>query len=429
MDTKLVTHRIENDICIIKILSSFVSPDIPELVKYLSPILNERTTRGLIINLGGNILVDSVFVGFLINTLKECQERKIKYGLCAVDSDFIGIFQNFQNVRSDQFLGIFETEEDALESFEERWNPSETSSNNVSPTQPRVVTNEIFYFVSPKTNWKFNRNQFIVLGCLLVGLFITILALSIYQHFSYQSLFTNLHQQEKKQRSVNQELQQNLKVFEQQHIVLKQQIDQKDFLLSLVQKDSSIDKEKEETLREKETEFLQTIADKQKELATKSTTLDELQSQFKQSLRRIRFLSNINEELEKQWQNRKKQIQETPTSIPPPTIPSVIIQPLRVIIDQFQMSPKEDSVSIQFNLKNISNEVQTGFILIHALQEEELGQEILFDTDKAMTFTIRRFRRFTQDFVQPQTHPYLAIALVVWDRSYQKLLEEHYPIE
>ena len=288
---------------------------------------------------------------------------------------------------------------------------------------------DTYYFVGPKTNWKFRPKKLIVLGGVFAGIGITIIGFSIYQHFSSQSLIASLEQQEQQQQSLNQELEHNLKTLEEEHIGLEQQIDQKEFLLSLAQKNVPSDSEEDVSLREKENELLQTIAEKKQEFDTKTTTLDERQGQFKEMLSKIRFLSQKREELAEQLQVRINQRKKPPSTPPPTTIPTLIIQPVSLTIDQFQMRSLEDTISLQFNLKNIGDEVQRGFIMIAALHEEELGQEIVFDADKTLKFTIRRFRTFTKEFVQSQPAPYLAIALVVWDRKHHKLLEAHYPIE
>ena len=429
MDTKLITHRIENNVCVIKIIRKFISPEISELVKYITPILEEKTIRGLLINLGGDILIDSVMVGFLITTLKDCQARKTKYALCEINPDFSGIFQNFKNVKSDQFLGIFETEADALKSFEEHGLSSKSSSRKAPSSKTRVVTKETFYFVGPKTNWKFSRDQLVALAIFSVGIFLAIIGITTYQHFFYQSLFAKLQQQIKEQSIKNQELERNSKELEQQHIVFEQQIDQKKFLLSLAQKVSPSDKQKDATLQEKEETFLKEILAKKKILEDQTAQIENLKSQSRQSLRKVRFLKKKAQDLEKQLEAQKEQLPERPTTVPPTTIPSRLVQPVGLMIDQFIMTAKDNSISIQFNLRNISDEVHSGYIMILALREEELDQTILLDPDTTETFTIRRFRSFSKDFVQTPTTPYIAISLIVWDRNHKKLLEQHYPVE
>ncbi len=332
MKTGLITHRIENNICVVKITRKFVSPEIPELVNYIKHLLQEKTIRGLLINLKGDILIDSVLIEFLITPLKECHTRQIKYALCEINTDFTQISQIFQNLKSDHylksdhFLGIFETEADALKSFEERNLASRQPADKSLVSKTRVVTKDTFYFVGPKISWQFSRKQLTAGGIFSVAIFVIIIATTIYQQFFYQSLFAQLRQQGEKQSIENQALvsfskemeQQHLtfeqqidqKEFllklsmEQQHLTFEQQIDQKEFLLKLSQETSPSDPKKDATLGEKKRKFLKEISGKKKTFEAKTALLDNLKSQHKKSLGEIRLLEKKATDLEKQLKEK-----------------------------------------------------------------------------------------------------------------------------
>ncbi|MBF0279880.1 MAG: STAS domain-containing protein [SAR324 cluster bacterium] len=429
MESRLFNHRFEDDVCIINFVRELVSPEISELVKSINPILEEKNTRGILFNLSGDILIDSVLVGFLITTLKECQNRGIKYALCEIDKDFIGIFKNLQNMKLSQFLGIFESESEAMKNFQELVHVSKPSRKNHPFLKNRVVTKETFYLVGPKTNWKFSRNQLTALGILFIGIFLTIIGITTYQHFFYQSLFAEIRQNDEELRIGNGELTRITKELEQQHIVLEQQIDQKKFLLSLAQKATPPNQPKDEALQKKEEAFQKQITEKKTILDTKTAAIDKLKNEYRQSLRRIRFLKQNTNDMEKLLEEQKKQIRQQSSVTPPTTIPFRHVEASSLTIEQFKMTSKANSFSIRFNLRNTSSEVRSGNIMILALREEDLDQMILFDSDQSMTFTIRRFRSFSQDFVQNPNSPYIAVALIVWNQNRKKVLEEHYLVE
>ena len=280
-----------------------------------------------------------------------------------------------------------------------------------------------FLFVGPKSSWKISRTRLVVLCAFASGLLALLIAISIFQFFSYHTLVAELRINYENQMTTNQQLRSNLKELEEEQLVLERQVDQKKFLLAVTKKpDSIIKKEDETALQTKEKELLQEITDLQNTLNARANRIVELEAQNKQSQSAI-------QELFQKIPLVKRQVLSQSTTTPFASIPSQTIPPLDLMIDQFRMTVKKKSIEVQFNIRNTGNKTQAGFVIVRALRQEELGEEIPFNRSQSMRFVIKRYRPFSKTFKQTSTNPYIALRLIVWDLNENRLLEEHYAVE
>lgn len=280
---------------------------------------------------------------------------------------------------------------------------------------------EMFYLVGPKFSWKFSRNLLKGGGIFAGVVFFSLIIGSIYQYFFYQSLFQEINEQQTQQTAQTQGLGQQIQELEQKHVTLEQQIDQKNFLLSMTKQPDLVKQQDGKIFRQQESEKLRQIADLKKERDRKTKQVALLQEEEKKADKKIEVLF---EQIAKLTRDLQKQ-----PSVSSSSIPSFQAKSFDLIIDQFRFTANNQALAVQFNLRNIGNTPRSGRIMVRALRDNEANQSIPFELEETVTFRIRRFRAFTRDFVQSRENPYTAIRMIAWDTKRNKVLEEHYPIQ
>jgi len=106
-----LTHRIENNICVISIEGHILHDRVETFKDYLDPWLHNETIDVVLINLDKVEIIDSSGIATIMATMKTLQERKAKLILCNLDSQC----QEILDVMGlNEVLIIFDTEENAL---------------------------------------------------------------------------------------------------------------------------------------------------------------------------------------------------------------------------------------------------------------------------------------------------------------------------
>ena len=279
-----------------------------------------------------------------------------------------------------------------------------------------------FLFVGPKRSWKINCIRLYVLGTFAIILFLLLFGISIFQLFFYRTVVAKLQNAYENQSSTNEQLSDVIKDIEEKHLVLERQVDQKKFLLAVTKKPDSFKKEDETVLPAKEKELLQEIMELQNTLNAREGQIADLEAQNIQS-------HNTVLQLFQKIPLVKKQVLSQSTSGFVASIPSQAIIPIEVMVDQFQMTVKRNSIQVQFNIRNTGKNTQAGYVIVRALREDEIGDQIPFKRRETMRFVIRRFRPFSKSFKQNSTNPYVALRVIVWDISEKRLLEEQFVVD
>ena len=279
-----------------------------------------------------------------------------------------------------------------------------------------------FLFVAPKRSWKISRLRLVLLVTFAILMFSLLVGISIFQFFSYRIVIAKMQNNYEQQIKTNEQLSSDLKQLEDEHLYLERQVDQKKFLLAVTEHPQAFEKEDKTDLEVKESELVLEIAELQNTLNARDARIANLKAQNLQSHTTVQALFQKIPDV-------KKQVLSQSTSIPVVSIPFQDLTPPEIIVDQFRMTVKSNSIQVQFNIRNTGEKTQSGFVIVRALRENEVGEEIPFKRSEAMRFVIRRFRPFSTSFEQKSTDPFVALRVIVWDSNEKRLLEDQYVVE
>ncbi len=279
-----------------------------------------------------------------------------------------------------------------------------------------------FLFVAPKRSWKISRLRLVLLVTFAFLMFSLLVGISIFQFFSYRIVIAKMQNNYEQQIKTNEQLSSDLKQLEDEHLYLERQVDQKKFLLAVTEHPQAFEKEDKTDLEVKESELVLEIAELQNTLNARDARIANLKAQNLQSHTTVQALFQKIPDV-------KKQVLSQSASIPVVSIPFQDLTPPEIIVDQFRMTVKSNSIQVQFNIRNTGEKTQSGFVIVRALRENEVGEEIPFKRSEAMRFVIRRFRPFSTSFEQKSTDPFVALRVIVWDSNEKRLLEDQYVVE
>lgn len=110
-----LTHRIENNICIVSITGHILHDKVETLRDYLDPWLKNETIDVILINLHKVAIIDSSGIAAIMITMKSLQEREANLILSNLDSQCQEILEV---MGLNEVLNIFDTEEQALASLQ-----------------------------------------------------------------------------------------------------------------------------------------------------------------------------------------------------------------------------------------------------------------------------------------------------------------------
>ncbi|MBF0287993.1 MAG: STAS domain-containing protein [SAR324 cluster bacterium] len=106
----ILSHRIENNICIVELRNDLILDKVYELPSEISAILNKVTPAALVINLKHVTHIDSAGWGALITLSKKTKLPK-GVAICQFSNDILGI--PFQ-AKFSKIIPTFQTEQEAI---------------------------------------------------------------------------------------------------------------------------------------------------------------------------------------------------------------------------------------------------------------------------------------------------------------------------
>ena len=279
-----------------------------------------------------------------------------------------------------------------------------------------------YLFIGPKHSWKISRLRLVIFVTFTILLLSLLVGISIFQFFSYRTVVAKMQNNYEKQIKTNEQLSSDLRQLEDEHLYLERRVDQKKFLLAVTEHPNSFEKEDKTDLQVKEAEFVREIAELQNTLNARDDRIANLKVQNLQSYTTVQTLFQKISDV-------KKQVLSQSASTSVVSIPFQIVTPLELMVDQFRMTVKSNSIQVQFNIRNTGKKTQSGFVIVRALRENEVGEEIPFKRSESMRFVIRRFRPFSISFKQKSTDPFVALRVIIWDSNEKRLLEDQYVVE
>ncbi len=111
-----LSHRIENNICIISINGQITKDESPNIQEKLLSIVEQENYRGNIINLENVPTIDSSGIGVIVSIFRACQTHDVKLLLCRLNQKVTSVFEL---IELDKIIPIYPTEKKALASFKE----------------------------------------------------------------------------------------------------------------------------------------------------------------------------------------------------------------------------------------------------------------------------------------------------------------------
>ncbi|MBF0286257.1 MAG: STAS domain-containing protein [SAR324 cluster bacterium] len=105
-------YHIKNNIGIVSIGNDCNSKDINTIV---TPLLQDETLKGLVINLAEMIWIDSSTIGVIVDAFLELKKQQKLLLLCQLNEK---VHNTFKLIRLDTTIGIYETERKAIAHIE-----------------------------------------------------------------------------------------------------------------------------------------------------------------------------------------------------------------------------------------------------------------------------------------------------------------------
>lgn len=104
-------HRIDQNVCVVSIEGNIALDGVNEAKEYLRPLLEDKKTKGLLINFGQVNFIDSSGIGLIVSLFKTLQQREAKFGLSNLSKKNEEIFTI---TRLNKILDIYPSESEAL---------------------------------------------------------------------------------------------------------------------------------------------------------------------------------------------------------------------------------------------------------------------------------------------------------------------------
>ncbi|MBF0277757.1 MAG: STAS domain-containing protein [SAR324 cluster bacterium] len=114
-----ISHRHENQICIVSLEGGLIQKEVGDLKNYMLPLLEDKHTKTLVLNMKRIKDIDSAGIGMLVSIYKNIQKRQqegpdesqLVMVLCGLNQKCRKIFSM---VQIDKIMKIYETEEEVL---------------------------------------------------------------------------------------------------------------------------------------------------------------------------------------------------------------------------------------------------------------------------------------------------------------------------
>lgn len=75
------SHRVENQICVVKIEGNIALDGVSEAKEYLKPLLEDGDVKGILMNFEQVNFIDSSGIGLIVSLFKTLQQKEAKFGL------------------------------------------------------------------------------------------------------------------------------------------------------------------------------------------------------------------------------------------------------------------------------------------------------------------------------------------------------------
>ncbi|MBF0279088.1 MAG: hypothetical protein HQM13_14905 [SAR324 cluster bacterium] len=280
-----------------------------------------------------------------------------------------------------------------------------------------------YYIIGPRHNWEIGRSTFIVVGAFLSLFFLSLILIPIYQYFVHEFTSASLQKGYEIQKSTTQKLESNLDQLKQKIIALQLELEEKNSSLENLQTLQKSDNQAQQATQEKVFNYQLELNNLLTAIKNKDSQIENLKDQQKKYSQQIQSLSVNISKLEKQLKNLP--------SKKPDAISSLLTENSRKLlaIDQFQINKNKNKFSIRFNLRNLSDQPQSGFISIVPLHKEELNQTIVFNRQKALPFSTKIFYPITTEFEQRPERPFAGVRVIVWDKNEKDRLNQNFLIK
>ncbi|MBF0286614.1 MAG: hypothetical protein HQM14_02255 [SAR324 cluster bacterium] len=277
-----------------------------------------------------------------------------------------------------------------------------------------------YHILGPRNNWVISKTTIVTFGILLSAAFFFIIGFALYQYFHHEHAVTNLQKSYEKEAALTKKLEKSIGRLEKEVESFQKKLSEKKQILANLQTAEKVGTQQQIDSEEKTSKYLLQINDLQKTLKTKISLINSLKNQQKSNNQQILSLTSQIKELQQNLQKiSSKDNNYNPAAAATEKPP--------LIIDQLQIAASEKMIFVQFNLKNVSKEVQSGYTSILPLSKEQQGKKIEFGKFRLFPFLIKRFRPFSKEF-EKQIPPFVSIRIIVWDQEKNKLLDENYYI-
>ncbi|MDH4121042.1 MAG: STAS domain-containing protein [Deltaproteobacteria bacterium] len=110
----LLSHRIDNKVCVVSIEGNFALDGVNEAKSYLKPHLESPDVKGVLLNFEKVNFIDSSGIGLIVSIYKTLQQKEGKFGLINLSKKNEEIFTI---TRLNKILDIFPSEADALKAM------------------------------------------------------------------------------------------------------------------------------------------------------------------------------------------------------------------------------------------------------------------------------------------------------------------------
>lgn len=281
------------------------------------------------------------------------------------------------------------------------------------------MNNIKYYIVGPRNNWKISRSTFIVLGLLFFAIFFSLIIFPTYQYLTSDYTIRVLEENLAVGKSTTQKLENNLGTLQKRIATLQKELDEKTISLENLQTNQKTDTQAQLASQEKVLKYQLEIKNLLSALKNKNAQLATLKGKQKKQNQQIQSLSTQLRNLETKF--HKNASANASTSF------QKTVQALS--LEQFQTNLQQDNISVRFNLRNTGNTIQAGYISTIPLLPEQLDKKILFNSKHTISFSIKQFRSFSQEFKVPNNRTYSAIRVIVWNKNKNELLNQNFLIQ
>ncbi|MBF0287619.1 MAG: STAS domain-containing protein [SAR324 cluster bacterium] len=109
-----LSHRTKNNICIVSIGEKVLQENTEELGNYIFDLLQTKKPRGILINLGKAVELDSSGIGIIVSFFKTAQKEQIGFAVCRLTGL---VAKAFKVTLLDRILPVYEKETEALKAL------------------------------------------------------------------------------------------------------------------------------------------------------------------------------------------------------------------------------------------------------------------------------------------------------------------------